>query len=551
MKFDIIEQPCVPVMLLNGESCKYSIRDVFLNAQNIKTISVESHFEEYGIKRLLEAFLMDWVRPENNEVLEELYADGKFDMPSFDAYVLECNKDGNVFDLFSEDKPFYQTKIVEEWDYSAKTRKGKKVYEYDESKYVPNIYKLFYDLPSNTNHTFLLKNYDNITPDMVLLALSALSPFLPSMGGEGYCGGINDDSPYYYWVNGNNLFQELVVNAISQEEWNSYIKGQIPYVSEEHPVIWRRKEIVQKQKSFYNISLLEGLTFMGRRITVFQTDNNSIKDCNISPSSKYLTYANSAGGTEHWKDPYCAYHLEKRSFDKDDNKNVLKPPINKENCYIPYRPKKDDITWLIGHYIYDGDKELKPGILWKFGNYTALDDNIKKGLRKYGLNQLNITMYGGYNPDSKGIYKWWIKDSLHLDEDILSSNKLSKLYVSALSDIKSVNKCIKSSLVRDLNTYIYLEKAESYLDSVFVNQIKSDKDLQLEEDIKKFRNILIQFAVECYEEELSSFDFNKVVENDKNLKVDSYEIYYNELNKLYYFAKKTLGLIESKKKGED
>ena len=73
MNFNVIKDSCIPVKMKSGDFKTLSIRETFEQAHKIQTIVTESFFEEYGIKRLLVAFFMDWVRPAKDEVLKKLY----------------------------------------------------------------------------------------------------------------------------------------------------------------------------------------------------------------------------------------------------------------------------------------------------------------------------------------------------------------------------------------------------------------------------------------------------------------------------------------------
>ena len=108
VSFNIIHEPCIPVYMLNGKSVELSVRETFEKAQEIESVYTVSIFEEYGIKRFLVAFLMDWMRFKTDEDIAEQLKNGHFDMCCFDVYVARCEKKDDVVNLFSLTRPFYQ-----------------------------------------------------------------------------------------------------------------------------------------------------------------------------------------------------------------------------------------------------------------------------------------------------------------------------------------------------------------------------------------------------------------------------------------------------------
>ena len=515
----------------SGEFKTLSIRETFEQAHNIETVVTESFFEEYGIKRLLVSFFMDWVRPESDDKLKDIYRHGYFDMISFDDYVKTCEEKGDVFNLFSIETPFLQTRYDKELD-ETRDSKGKVTNK------IVGIENLFYDLPSNTNHIFFYKDYNKITPSDAFRGLCAISPFLYAMGGEGYCGSVNGDSPYYFWIKGNNLYQEIIINSISVETWYNETQDVIPYVDGVgESVIWRRKVEVKKKEPFENISLLEGLTFMGRRLTLIPNEETGYIDkISIQPSSKFLNSASI------WRDPHCSYtFVEKKN-------EILK---------ITNKPNEGDKVWLNGEYIYLFNSKIKPLTFLKFGDFNDENDaRLKYTLKEYGLDKLDIVVYGGYNPGGKGIYKWWVREEVKLNTQILDNKKLSAKYIEGLKCVKSVAKCIKSSrsLLKDLNINLFYDEAQEYIETIYVDSlINSNK---LNSVLFELKESLIKMAIKCYETELENYDFSKKLEckigKDTEI-LDSYEIYYRELYSMVSNCKKELGIGQKskKKKGEN
>lgn len=512
MVFDIIREPCVPVRMKSGEFKDLSVRDVFLNASDIRSVFTESIFEEYGIKRFLSVFFMDCYRPKTDKDILNIYLNHSFDMVVFDNYVKECEKRGDVFNLFSQDYPFYQTKFDPSIDKAV--IKNKQVVPETQS-----IYGIIYDLPSASNHNFYYRKYPIKSKDC-FRALVSFSPFLYGKGGRGYCGGVNGDSPYYYWINCENLFQELLVNSISEETCLAELK--IPYsggVGAE--VIWKRTKPVEKQKSFSEISLLEGLTFMGRRVTVSEPHNSDeITDVFIGPASKFEQYENSL-----WKDPYCCYKYI----------NKAKQEISGFRAICP---KKADVSlhWLnIGDmYNMQDDLVRRPLILNKFGNYGIDSFGFKKRLSKYGLDNLKLICYGGYNSENGGQYNWWLKEDIILDTDILDSHDLIVHYLKSLDAVKDVDKILKkSSSLISINMEDYYLSVHKYLFGEFMSELKGT--LNSDELFDSLYNHLLKYAINAYENSFRGIDILKFSKKSTD---NPYVVYQCELNRLIYNIKK-------------
>lgn len=519
MIFDVIREPCVPVRMKSGEFKDLSVRDVFLNASKISGIFTESIFEEYGIKRFLSTFFMDCYRPKTDKDILNIYLHNSFDMVVFDNYVKDCEKRGDVFNLFSKDYPFYQTKFDPSIDKTV--TKNKQIIPEKQS-----IYGIIYDLPSASNHNFYYKKY-NIKPKDCFRALVSFSPFLYGKGGAGYCGGVNGNSPYYYWVKCENLFKELLVNSISEETCLTELK--IPYSGGcGDEVIWKRTKPVNKQVSFSDISLLEGLTFMGRRITVFEPDNgNDITDVFIGPASKFEQYANLL-----WKDPYCCYkYIEKAQKQVFGDKKEI-------SGFMAICPNKDDASlhWLDIGSMYNMQNDLvrRPLILNKFGNYGINSFGFKKRLSKYGLDSLNLICYGGYNPDNGGLYNWWLKEDIILDTDILDSNDLIVNYLKSLDYVKEVAHILKkSSSLITINMEYYYLSVHKYLFGEFLSVLKKTSDY--DELFDSLYKHLLKYALSTYENSFKGIDILKF---SKKYKDNPYVLYQYELNWLIHNIKK-------------
>ena len=107
--FDVIAQPWIPVVDLQGERKELGILDVLTHAHELKRIQDSSPLVEYSVYRFLIVFLMDAFRPETEEDLQDYLSEEQFDPEVLNTYIAQCRAEGVSFDLFDEKRPFMQS----------------------------------------------------------------------------------------------------------------------------------------------------------------------------------------------------------------------------------------------------------------------------------------------------------------------------------------------------------------------------------------------------------------------------------------------------------
>lgn len=194
--FNVLDEPWIPVIRADGSSDELGIRQCLEQAHELREIRDPSPIIEFGLYRLLVAFILDALilaneRPEHWSDLKELIKAGRFDLEMFEAYVHEC---GDVFDLFHPERPFLQTVVKQE-----------------KSKPLAAMYPA---VASGTNASLWHHDQENRmtvgVPEAARL-LSSIPPFMTS-GGSGLGPSINGAPAIYALPVGNNLFETLVLN---------------------------------------------------------------------------------------------------------------------------------------------------------------------------------------------------------------------------------------------------------------------------------------------------------------------------------------------------
>jgi CRISPR system Cascade subunit CasA len=124
--FNLIDKSWIPCLTLAGEREEFGIRDVLMQAHELREIRGDTPLETASLYRLLLAILHRILGPENPRVWKSLWNRLQFDIDVIDAYLLQSSIH-QCFDLFHPQKPFYQPcKQVENKESpSAKIQKGK------------------------------------------------------------------------------------------------------------------------------------------------------------------------------------------------------------------------------------------------------------------------------------------------------------------------------------------------------------------------------------------------------------------------------------------
>ena len=133
--FDILRKPWVPVLDAAGQKTELGLLETLERAHELQAIQTASPMEEYSVYRFLIVFLMDALRPEDENDIDGLLEAEQFDMEAIQDYLTQCQKEGVSFDLFDAERPFLQTAYVEAWDREAKP-----------------VSTLDYTIPNGNNH---------------------------------------------------------------------------------------------------------------------------------------------------------------------------------------------------------------------------------------------------------------------------------------------------------------------------------------------------------------------------------------------------------------
>ena len=374
MSYSVLTEPVIHVLMPDGSEKSLGIKDVFLQAHRIKDIGGSNPLERYGVLRLLIAFAMDMLHPETSYDRMDLFQAGRFDADTLEGYIRECEKEGPRFDLFDPDHPFFQSRYEEELDKKAEKP----------------VAVLVHALPSGNNHVFIdhrMAYSHSLDYGEAFRALCASYFFCVS--GTAGPSGVNNTPPLVAIAVGKDLFATIILNMISVAE-----AAPLPYGVGEVP--WRKERRIIPRENVAAVSLLEGLTWMPRRITLVpDQERNSV-------SRVYCQAGLDFRGNDLWNDPHVP-----RFRKKDNTFGTVKPEIGRE-------------VWRdIGTLLYDHDSltVCQPLALRCLSNmYDEGDIPDWIPLRTAGL----IT--------NQAAYTGWAEDELSLPSCLLCNQEKADVF---------------------------------------------------------------------------------------------------------------------------
>ncbi|HEX8237989.1 MAG TPA: type I-E CRISPR-associated protein Cse1/CasA [Abditibacteriaceae bacterium] len=292
-------EPWIPVLNKQGEVREVGVVEVLCNAHEWINVQHSLPIVECGLYRLLMAFVLDIFQPEDEYDWAALWNVGRFDGSVVQKYFEEHH---DRFELFSSTHPFLQSPDTEGDD---KPLAG-----------------LLPSQPSGTNAAHFHHQVESefaVSPAAATQLLTAIPSFMTA-GGAGLSPSINGAPPWYVLLQGNNLFETLLLNTVVLQFTTAQEKG-VP--------IWRNPEPVRKEDKT-EAGLLQSLTWQPRRILLrphWVPDGEGI--CDLTGCSAPVLVSRmkfSAGWStriENWRDPQAAYRITK------DAVTILRPRENR------------------------------------------------------------------------------------------------------------------------------------------------------------------------------------------------------------------------------
>jgi len=422
-----------PWISLEGDGAvkQHSIRDALLNAYDYVAIYDPSPLVVVGIHRLLTAVLQDALNPRETSELEQLWKYGKFPADKIKRFE---EKYVDRFDLFSDDKPFFQSADLPMF-LDAKAQKANKP---------KPVAQLFPEIPSGPS---LVTHYRHTTEEeqvfssaTVAAGLVAMPPFVSS-GGAGLLPSINGVPPIYVLPGGKTLFESLAASLISstmleddypttKADW-AWWKRPVPMIVQES----RKKRqgmSFDKHRQLREVGYLHGLTFPARKVRLHPERLNAV----CSRSGQFSEWCvktmafrmgESVVGEKFWRDPFVAYKLPAKEQGAGGKRRLTKTKSKKKDKPNPIRPMQN-----------------RGKAAWR--EFTGLFLQQKDGqtLRPRFLDQLSMLSIGerhetypfrcvAFQTDGKMKYYEWMDFGFDVPPTLLRDPDGAKWTVEALS----------------------------------------------------------------------------------------------------------------------
>lgn len=280
--FDVLTEPWIPVVRLDGAADELGILPCLEQAHHIGEIKDPSPIVEFGIYRLLVAFVLDALvlagrRPEDEHDLRDLLSQGSFDKALLSSYVEAC---GDAFDLFHPQKPFLQA-VME-----------------DENELKP-LAGVFPAIPSGQNVSLwhhLPEQSWEVEPAEAVRLLTTISPFMTA-GGPGLSPSINGAPAVYVLPLGRTLYEHLILN----------LPLRMDQEAGEGTAAWRSASPPGRERT--EATTVEALTWRPRRIQLVpECDDADGDQTRVRVRRMKFTKGDSTRFT--WIDANLAYRYE-------------------------------------------------------------------------------------------------------------------------------------------------------------------------------------------------------------------------------------------------
>lgn len=305
MQFNILSQPWIPVYQSGKPPLEVNLLDFLRQAHEYKQFDGLSVFEEVGIRRFLATLLMAVYRPKTAGDIQKIAKAGKLDVTRIQAYIRACEEEGVSFDIFDSKRPFLQSPYLAKFDE-------------DKEKSIAELNPVWPsgDMPVHINHQ--LEKDAVMTPAEAFRYLLSIPAFsISSTAGAGMTRpfGINGVPPWYWFIEGETLFESLVYSMVPVSEeagelWRSHTTV-TPWIQKKNG---RKGDAHVEQTSF-----LYGLLFPCRRIRLLPDADGLVRTCLFQQGLNYK-------GTD-WTDPFVAYST--REIKGETTRLSLKPRLDK------------------------------------------------------------------------------------------------------------------------------------------------------------------------------------------------------------------------------
>lgn len=351
-KFNLIEKPWIPCLMLEtNETEDLSLLDTLTQAHKIKEITDNSPLVVVSLHRFLLAILHSNFGPKTFEIWKELWRKGYWDAEKLKEYF---DKYENRFNLFDDERPFYQYPKVE--------KKG------GENADIAPFELLMQEKASGNNATLFDHSFvanSQIFPSEIAARYLIARHAYSFAGGVGFPFNLGNSTlvaGFSVLAIGDNLFETLALNLVKYPHEDTFIYETDEDEEKDMP-FWERENLNQATKRDKNGTMARGyldyLTWQSRRIKLIPTEDlKGVISCqhqqNFKLSDDFKSF-----------DPFKVYvkstnKKNKRGFkpiDFQENKGVWRDShtLFRQAKSIKTRSSLFSHLATIGKYIADGE----------------------------------------------------------------------------------------------------------------------------------------------------------------------------------------------------
>lgn len=254
-EFNLIDEPWIPCIALNGECGEFGIRDALLKAHELREICDDSPLVTVAVHRLLLAILYRvHGGPQDFATWRRLYARGAFDASAVRTYLESWN---SRFDLLDSRYPFYQMGGLTTAE-------------------PVSVYRLATECASGNNATLFDHSGDDEEAEWPLARVArqlvACQSFALGFGrgANANINGKDEAVPYSadaialrgmsIWVQGPTLFDTLMINLIPTEDQS------LPPWELSDPHQYRDRLSGKDRKAVASFGVVDRLTWQSRLV---------------------------------------------------------------------------------------------------------------------------------------------------------------------------------------------------------------------------------------------------------------------------------------------
>lgn len=414
-KFDLTKEPWIPCLMLDGTLKEFGLLDTLAKAREIKEISDDSPLVTVSLHRLLLAILHRNFGPQTFEDWKNLWRKGFWDAEKLKSY-FESNSCKNRFNLFDDERPFYQ--------YSQVLKAGGK--EAD----VSPLEILMQERAAGNNATLFDHSFEDkpnshpaATAARYLIARQAFSIGF----GRSYPFYFSDSTMirgFTYLAYGKNLFETLALNLVV------YNRQGKPMPTEDDDGVcldkpfWEQEHLLQASERDDKGTTLKGyldyLTWQSRRIKLFPNeDYKTVSFCQIQQNYKLKA--------ENIFDPFKTY--------QSNDKEGWKP-----KGLIPNKS-----LWRDSHTIFrkTNDATYQAALFKHLANvWKSVDEGEIEGKKNYRLSVFGLAT----EINKAASILVWAHERLPLPLVYLDNENLLADLQSALNFVEEIAKILNQSV---------------------------------------------------------------------------------------------------------